>query len=552
MRPSSYKTGMRKPELMDEGEIRRVLRVFASAAGLEVMPAPLDPADILVKMLSSDAAFLLIRNDIANTKVDIARSRRVGSSSRVRMTDLETRLRQLNADRQKIVSRTAQGEGFVEARVKEKDAFALRLKEWEETRRVVSRIVTVLDRPRLPAILRPEPATVLAVLQAVESHVEAAPRSGSLILMGHEPRPSGRAFEPISAADLGLNPRVFSGSIRLCASPGSPHGDAAELAGASVARDALVMTLAADRRPVDRSAWDRLDPFLPAATRKSMLPIIPTCLPHSSPYSMLNKLLSTESWRSIRDSANDRSNSTCVVCGQNSAGVVKAEWRFSEPLRAGPSYGIQRLDDVRSYCSQCAGVVFPAPADLVALAPSYAGYERDHEIYVVNPRMRRLSRLNRWEEELSPDPLAEAVGIARHAHQRRSRVRWALDLSILHGTNIVLHPDMVMHRRGWIMRREDLASYDDHRSVHLTRIFNASFATESGQLHFFDLPPVHESPWDTSFDQFGVDDALGGIGDGPALATDPSGGIEPDAAGPENPDEEDVIEEEGPPFSVSI
>lgn len=543
---------MQKPAVIEDVDIREILRPFSDRAGREVMPAQMDPADVLIKFLEVDPKFQGIRNDIANSKVAIARATRPGSSTKAKIKDLEAKLLALRADRQKIVARSVDSDAFRDACKLERVNYAKQLEEWETTQKVASRIRAVLERQRLPTIMRPKTLTIMSVLEAVERHVDAAPRPGSLILMGTQPRPLDPMFLPRDATASGLNRRMFSAAVRLAASPGSSRGDQAELDGAVESRNALVMPLTDQRRPVDERHWDKFKDILPLAARREVLPIIPCCIPHSSPYSSLHKLLSTDSWRAIRDSATDRSNGTCVACGSTAGGEVRAEWEFVEPLRASSAFGIQRLVDVNSYCAACIAVVFPNPADLVTLEPRMEGYHRSHEVFVVNPKMSRLSRINRWDEDASPNPLASAVSIAQIAYQRRSRVRWALDLELLHTRNVALNDDMVMHRKGWIMRREDVSAFDDQRSVHLTRIFGCSFATASGQLQFFQLPPVFEMPWDSSVDDL--------VQSSPAITEPvddqpdylPEREDEPEPAGPENPDEEDYTEEEGPPFSVSI
>jgi len=547
---------MQKPAVIEDAEIREILRPFSDRAAREVMPAQMDPADVLIKHLETDPQFQAVRNDIANAKVDIARASRPGSSTRAKAKAIEARLLALRAERQRIVARAVESEAFTDACKAERGNFAKQLEEWKKTQLVAARIRSVLERQRLPSVMRPRTLTILAVLEAVEMHVDAAPRPGSLILMGTQPRPLDPMFLPRDATASGLNRRMFSAAVRLATSPGSARGDQAELDGAVESRNALVMPLTEQRRPVNESHWEKFKDILPIAARREVLPLIPTCIPHSSPYSSLYKLLSTDSWRAIRDSATDRSNGTCVVCGMTSGGEVRAEWEFIEPLRASSAFGVQRLVDVNAYCSACIAVLFPNPSDLVTIAPRMEGYDRSQEVFVVNPKMSRLSRINRWDEDTSPDPLTTVVSLAQIAYQRRSRVRWALDLEILHTRNVALHEDMVMHRRGWIMRREDVPAFDDQRSVHLTRIFGCSFAGQSGQLHFFQLPPVFEMPWDSSVDDVAhvnrvaqsVEDEA--VEEQPVFVPEPDD--EPEPAGPDNPEDEDYTVEEGPPFSVSI
>ena len=531
---------------MDEDEIRAVLRPFCERVGREVKPTPLDDSDLLVRFMGSQFNFIEIRRAIAETRVAIARSRRPGSSSKKELEKLEKKLTAFESDRHREIAKAASSQEFREARVKEIAAIRNQLEEWTEAQAMAERARSILARERLPRIERPADGSVRAMIETIENHVEAAPPSGSLILMGQEPRPAGEDFEPRSAYATGLNPHMFSASVRLHVAPLSDRGRAAEVDGAVPSRDALVMRLNESRRPVDESHWRKFEDILPLAARQEIRPIIPTCIPFSSPYSTLRTLLSTDSWRAVRNAANDRNNGTCVVCGMVAAGEVRAEWSFLEPPRGSTAYGIQRLKDVRPYCSSCARVAFPAPKEMISLAPSLEGYERSREVFVVNTVMRRLSRVNRWEEDASPDPLAQAISIAQEAYQRRSGVRWALDLSILHGMNVSLHPDMVMHRKGWVMRKTDVPLFEEQRSVHLTRIFGASFVNSDGRRSFFELPPIHLVPWDTSVEQV--------WGEAPVSAALQATVAEPDfvePAGPLNPDEEDYVVEEGPPFSLS-
>lgn len=535
---------------MNDRDVRAVLRPFCEFVGREVKPAPFDKADLLVQFMAQDATFIEIRRQIANTHVLMARSRRPGSSTRSELTGLEEKLLRLESERQRVIATAASSPEFATFREGETSASKTRLDEWMKAQAVAARARLVLARDQLPRIIRPDEVSVLSVLKAVENHVEAAPPLGSLVLMGEQPRPAEEDFQPISAYASGLNPRMFSASVRLHVGIESERGKQAEVDGAMVSREALVMRLSDARRPVSEDHWDRFEDILPLAARREVVPILPYCIPFSSPYSALRSLLSTESWRAIRNGANDRNNGTCVICGMSAAGEVRAEWQFLEPMRHSGAFGIQKLVDVRPYCSACGKVVFPEPDKLVTLAPSPDGYQRSREVYVVNPTMRRLGRVNRWDDLASPDPLATAVSITQAAYQRRSATRWALDLSILHGMNVSLHPDMVMHRKGWIMRKSDVPLFDDGRSVHLTRIFGTSFVNSDGGRVFFEVPPIHLVPWDTAVEDVMVDHD-------PPFTPQPSAmdddqDIEDfDAAGPMDPDSEDFLEEEGPPLSMT-
>lgn len=538
---------MSQDKTLNDREIRSILKPFCEVVGREVQPVPLDRAGLLVQFMSSNAKFLEIRTEIAEVHVAMVRARRPGSASKDKGPGLQERLMRLESMRQQIISQAASSPEFAKFQADETEAVKIRLTEWAAAQDVAARARAVLSRDHLPKIVRPERLDILGVLAAIENHVEAAPPPGSLILMGEQPRPADADFMPISAYASGLNAKMFSASVRLNISIDTDRGRRAEADGAIISRDSLVMRISDARRPINERHWDVFDDILPFAARKEIVPILPYCMPFSSPYSALRTLLSTESWRAIRNAANDRNNGTCVVCGMSAAGEVRAEWKFQEPLRHSGAFGIQRLVDVRPYCSSCGNVVFPDPDKLVTLAPSLEGYERSSEVYVVNPIMRRLGRMNRWDDLASPDPLATAISIAQSSYQRRSAIRWALDLSVLHGMNISLHPDMVMHRKGWIMRKSDVALFDEGRSVHLTRIFGTSFINTDGNRCFFDLPPVHHVPWDTAVEDFWSEPSFGGPD--PSALPDEQDDFDP--AGPLDPDMEDYIEEEGPPLSMA-
>jgi hypothetical protein len=534
---------------MNDRDIRAVLRPFCEFVGREVKPVPFDRADLLVQFMAQDSGFIEIRRQIANTHVAMARARRPGSSTKAELKGLEGKLLRLESERQRIISTAASSAEFTSFRENETQASKTRLEEWLRAQDVAVRARQVLAREQLPRIVRPDEISVLTVLKAVENHVEAAPPVGSLVLMGEQPRPSEEDFQPVSAYASGLNPRMFSASVRLHVAIESDRGRQAEVDGAMVSREALVMRLSDARRPVSEEHWEKFEDILPLAARREVLPLLPYCIPFSSPYSALRSLLSTESWRAIRNAANDRNNGTCVICGMSAAGEVRAEWKFLEPLRHSGAFGIQRLVDVRPYCSACGKVVFPEPDKLVTLAPSPDGYQRSREVYVVNPTMRRLGRVNRWDDLASPDPLAMAVSITQAAYQRRSAIRWALDLSVLHGMNVSLHPDMVMHRKGWIMRKSDVPLFDDGRSVHLTRIFGTSFVNSDGGRVFFEVPPVHLVPWDTSVEEV-MSDHEAPMAPQPSAMDEDQDEEDFDSAGPLDPDSEDFMEEEGPPLSM--
>lgn len=541
---SSYKAMMNFDKTMDEKEIRGVLKPFCDLVGREVKPVPLDKAGLLVEFMGMNASFLKIREEIAKTHVGISRARRPGSSTRHELEGLQERLIRLESDRQRVISMAASSDEFLSFQKSEIEKSKQRLAEWTAAQDIAARARVILANERLPKIIRPSEITALSVLTAVENHVEAAPPPGSLILMGEQPRPKESDFEPASAYASGLSHKFFNASIRLNVAIESDRGRQAEVDGAIVARDALVMRINDKRRPVDERHWDLFDDILPFAARKEILPIIPTCLPYSSPYSVLRTLLSNDSWRAIRNSANDRNNGICVSCGHSSAGEVHAEWQFLEPLRHSGAFGIQKLIDVRPYCSSCSMTLFPQPDKLVV--PAVNDHER-RNIFVVNPVMRRLGIINRWDDDASPDPVATSVSIAQSAYQRRSRIRWALDLSILHGINVSLHPDMVMNRKGWIMKKDDVPLFEDGKSVHLTRIFGAAFMNTDGKRVYFDVPPIHFVPWNTSVDDFWSETPDDNMENAALLSVATE---DEEFAGPLDPDEEDYIEEEGMPFSM--
>ncbi len=553
---------MDRAKFMDEEEVRSKLRPFCDMVSREIRPMPPDSADLLTSHMSGVMDFQQVRRDIASTTVAMSRAQRVGSSTRKEIAKLEKTLLALVSERQRILSRELNSPDFKIYRDEQKRDLKSKISEWQKAQDLAERAREILERPHIPRIIRPSKPSIRSLIEAVETHVEAAPPVGSLILMERRPRPTSPDFRPSSAyasgldakmfrISNGLNQRMFHGSARLAVDVDSDRGRQAEADGAIVSRDALVMRLGDNGRPLDEAQWKKFDDILPIAARQEMLPALPVCIPFSSPYSNLRRLLSVESWRAVRRSANDRSNGTCVMCGGISGGEVLAEWDFYEPPKKSGAFGIQKLLDVRSYCSACARVLYPEPGNMVALGPNPEGYKRSQEVYVVSQPMYRLSRLNRWDEYANPNPLATAVSIAQEDYQRRSWIRWALDLSVLHGINISLHPDMVMHRKGWIMQKSDVVLFDDDRGVHLTRIFGAAFINSDGTRNFFEVPQTHLVPWNTSIEDINGEVNEETSGDNAFLPgenhSDPGEDFEP--AGPANPDEEDIIIEEGPPPS---
>lgn len=533
---------------LESDEIRGYLTPFCASVGRAVRPAPSDETDFLVRYMAKDPEFLAIRNLIARIQVDLLKARRIGSATRASLPALESQLIQAMSDRQRIIATAVDGERYAEFRRLQIADHAKQMREWDEVQSLAVRARAVLMQDRIPTVNRPVKMGIEAVLEAVEQHVAAGPPVGSLILMGEEPRPAHADFLPISAAVSGLNPRMFSASIRLAVSLESDRGREAEASGAVVSRGALIMRLDQNRMPIDERHWRVFDDVLPLATRREMVPLIPSCVPFSSPFSTLRLLLSVESWRAIRNAANDASNGTCRYCAMPSAGEVSALWRYLEPPRGSNAFGIQRLVGVVSCCSSCAGVVFPEPGSMVVRAPNAAGYaELKKDVFEVNRVMRRLSRLNRWYEDASPDPLVTAVERAQTAYHRRSLTRWALDLTVLHGGNVALHPDVVMHRRGWIMRHGDVPIFEDGGSVHLTRIFGCSFLNADDRRYYFPVPEIYDVSWDTSAEDVWSEVARSAV---PVMDGSDDDAEEP--AGPLNPDEEDYDTEEGPPFSTGV
>lgn len=534
---------MADEKMLNEKEIRSYLGTFCDAVGKEVRPTPLDEVHLLIEFMSLDAEFMEIRRKIASTNLEIIRAQRVGSSTKSSLPSLQASLLQLESERQRIITVSAKSKKFYSYRENQTREARTRLEEWKEVQSLAERARSILERTRIPSIVRPEKMYIPSVIEAVENHVEAAPPPGSLVLMGEEPKPNSLHFHPASIYASGLNPRIFGGSVKLLVSMHSERGLNAEAQGATVFRSDLVMRLDEKRFPLQKEHWDQFDDILPFMARKIITPILPECVPFSSPYSNLRNLLSIESWRAIRNSANDRNNGTCVICGSPAGGEVHAEWSYIEPFRDSGAFGIQKLIDVRPYCSLCSKVIFPDPSKLVIPAPVIEGYKRSSSAFIVNPALKRLSRINRWEEDENPDPLAVNIAKVQEAYSRRSQVRWALDLSLLHGLNVSLNPDMVMHRKGWIMKKSDVHLFDNDKSVHLTRIFGAAFINSDGRRIFFEVPPIHLVPWDTSANDIWQNPkAPSSLKDTPVdIHVENEIETEEDLAGPENPDEIDFI-----------
>lgn len=542
---------MSKATIFKEPWIRAKLQGFCEAVGREVRPSKPQRVDLLKSFIDEKvSAFKEVRTAIAETKVELTRAQRPGSSTRAKAPAIEGVLHGLLSQRQRILSEAASSSEFA-AYMKEKvDAHAGNVVEWQKSHDLMKASLDILARDRIPSVSidmsgrRGEP-DVAAVVEAVHRHVAAVPPPGALVLMGQEPLPDGdlRAlFEPKHAAG-GLDPS-FSGAVRLAIAPELDRGRAAEVQGASLSRNALMMRLGPDRRPVDERMWRAFDDILPFGARMTIRPRMPYAIPTTARFSDLRTLLSAESWRALRDSATDRYNSTCVMCGTVASGEVRAEWTFNEPPADSRAFGVQTLVDIKPYCSRCSDVFFPEPQRMKVKAVASGSYVPTRDAQTVNPIMRRLSMLNRWPRDAVPDPLVDIVEKVQATFDRRSLIRWALDLSVVGDINISLHPDVVMHSTGWIMRKSDVIGYENGDSVHLTRIFGTAFVNSDGTRYFFQLPETHEVPWDTSLDQIWV----GSQSAVAPVAIYLSESSEPDPAGPSDPNEEFVEVEEGPPI----
>lgn len=508
-------------------------------------------ADLLVAFLNQSDEFLRVRNAIADARVALSRAQRRGSATRAQAAIIEDNLLSLLADRQRQISIAADSEAFQDYAKAEQGKHAEQLAEWKLNQSLMERAYAILKRERIPVVTwdeRQDPP-VAVIIDLVNRYAAAVPPSGKLVLMGQEPLPASELFEAKPASATGL-PKMFSGSVRLAVAVERDRGRNAEVQGAILARDHLIMPLGPDRKPLSELHWRVFDDILPFGARQIIRPRMPYAIPNSAIYSNLRLLLSRDSWRSIRDSAIDRHNGVCVICGNSASGEVRPEWTFHEPLAGSEAFGIQRLVDVKPYCSSCGGVFFPDINFLKVKTGPVGDFTPKDGAMIVNSTMRRLSTINRWETVGGADPLVGVVDLIISTFKRRSQVRWALDLTVLDSINISLNSEMIMHPRGWIMRAVDVSAYENSQPVHMTRIFGCNFVNSDQMRYFFAVPDIHEVAWGTKMDEVWLPNEFQSS---PPTSLDAASLLlDEEPAGPLDPDSEDVEVEEGPPIGVFV
>ncbi|QAY80492.1 hypothetical protein [Sphingosinicella sp. BN140058] len=170
-----------------------------------------------------------------------------------------------------------------------------------------------------------------------------------------------------------------------------------------------------ERKPaVDLVALDR---FLPRLAKRSLVPELVDLIPETSWCASLANMLTSSSWRVLRDVTIARAVS-CQDCGAATRLECHETWTYDI------SSGLQRLMGMMALCSDCHET-------------RHLGYATVRNRFDV--AFRRLVTINRIGS-------AEEADYRRAIHDKyelRSQIDWTLDLSVLAGRKLDLKPAFV-------------------------------------------------------------------------------------------------------------
>lgn len=180
--------------------------------------------------------------------------------------------------------------------------------------------------------------------------------------------------------------------------------------------------------PRDRSLDpSRLESVLPRIAKPSIVPRMVDLIPSSSWHASLANLLVPSSWRNVRETTQLRAGS-CEDCGSQWRLECHERWHYDDVAR------IQRLDGFEALCGPCHQT-------------RHLGFASVRGTYAeACLRLAAVERLSPYEVKPYCDEVFRRFEV-------RSRVAWALDLTMLSGSGLRIKRDVSLDERGMLVGR---------------------------------------------------------------------------------------------------
>lgn len=156
---------------------------------------------------------------------------------------------------------------------------------------------------------------------------------------------------------------------------------------------------------------DELQPFAPLIARKHFIPFHAEMIPSSSFGASLANLLTSDSWKAIRKPFFQAAGYVCQICGESDGPVEGHEvWKFLDGHQDRNGWALQRLETVLCLCRACHQMFHLGLGTITGRAKQIG---------------ERIRDVNEW----TVGELRSYVDYVGRQHAKRSRRKWALDLS---------------------------------------------------------------------------------------------------------------------------
>ena len=183
-----------------------------------------------------------------------------------------------------------------------------------------------------------------------------------------------------------------------------------------------------------RIHFNVLDDFLPLVGRQVITPLLGDLIPPTSWGSSLFNLLTPGCWELLRAQTFAKTGGHCEICGSTGQLECHESWEYHEPI---PDHlekggvGVQRLVRLMALCSECHDTQHLGLANVKRIFPKV---------------IDRVQSYNRWTASEG----RRYWDFLEARSRRRSRCLWALDLSRMAETPLMVKGNWRMGSDGWL------------------------------------------------------------------------------------------------------
>lgn len=447
---------------LKEAQSRKFLLAFAADIDRKDRPTyPTREACLMVFLNDHDILFRDVREKLSKARVRLMQSARLMSNRAGSRKELENEVTMLSSKRQEMISDAVGSMAFQDFMVKVQVDHDRMLAEWSNGREMLKMIRQALEFKSLPTVKVEEMDPAL-IISAFEDEFLKPAKMGDVVLRRSQPHHHLPEFSLRTIGPEGLPRDILGNAVGLLVTPHDKRSQAAIAAGAKLVKGRFVMPLDDRGLPAPGVDWDAMEPFLPLAAKRTIVPILPDLIPSTSWGASLANLLTPASWNNVRSQAVEETGGACMLCGRAGRIEVHEIWEYGEPVHEGFS-GIQKLSSLSALCSLC--------HEIHHLGLAHTNGRGD----IALARLRTINRWDRQEGQVIQD-------LIFRRHEMRSQFLWSLDLSIVQGKPLQVRADWSLTDDGWI----------EHGRSDPTRLLGATWSQGRPRIEVFDpVPQIH-------------------------------------------------------------